>query len=56
MIRLPAKCKRCGRPLIDSLDIAVHIGGLGEQGFAYSLIYSYDKRCPLGAKAEDIGN
>ena len=49
-ISLPAKCKRCGRPLIDSLDIAVHIGRF------LSIIYSYDKRCPMGAKAEDIGN
>lgn len=53
---LPAKCKKCDLTLIDSLDIAVHIGRLGRTYFRTSLIYPYSKRCLKLARAKDIGN
>lgn len=46
---LPAKCKKCGQTLIDSLDIAVHLG-------FKSNIYFYSKKCSKGAREGDIGN
>lgn len=51
MTTLPAKCRKCDLALIDSLDIAVHVGR-----FRTSLIYPYSKRCPKGATKRDIGN
>lgn len=52
---LPAKCKRCDQSLVDSLDIAVHIGRLGRRCFRSSYIYPYSKRCLKLARAKDIG-
>lgn len=51
-----AKCQKCGLGLIDSLDIAVHVGRLGRRYFRSSLIYPYSKRCLKLARARDIGN
>ena len=53
---LPARCRRCGLTLMDSLDIAVHVGRLGRTYFRGSLIYPYSKRCSKLARKKDIGN
>ena len=55
MTGLPARCRKCGLNLMDSLDIAVHIGRLGPRPFRKSLIYPYSKRCSMGATKRDIG-
>jgi hypothetical protein len=53
---LPARCRKCDLTLMDSLDIAVHIGRLGRRYFRSSLIYPCSKRCPKLARKKDIGN
>ena len=51
-----ARCRKCDQALIDSLDIAVHLGRLGRNYFRSSLIYPYSKRCSKLARKKDIGN
>jgi hypothetical protein len=56
MIKLPAKCGRCAATLMDSLDIAVHLGRVGAKPFRRSILYPYSRRCKELATKRNIGH